>query len=260
MIDCKVSITAIYLFVSKCCRLIFFKNISIIKNMKQNILIIDDDIEICKMLSLYLNEQGFITSAVGSGKEMDKWLKTNTPDLVLLDLMLPEEDGLSIAKRLRYNFANLPIIMLSAKGDEIDRIIGLEVGADDYLPKPFNPRELLARIHARLRNNQPTNKTPDNIFEFGDYVFNHKTLILTKNDKEITLSHAETQLLQLFIQNQNKPISREFILDNLLGMDYDPFDRTIDVRIARLRKKIEKNPANPEFIRTMRGVGYRFTP
>ena len=230
-------------------------------NDNKKILIVDDDPGICRMLMRYLNEQGFDSKSVENALEMDKWMDSNQPDLILLDLMLPGEDGLSIARRLR-GASNIPIIMLTAKGEEIDRIIGLEIGADDYLPKPFNPRELLARINALLRRSsyKKTTLMPEtNLFEFGPYSFNKDSLILLKDNKEITLGYADTQLLQLFIDNQNHPISRDFILDQLSGIDRDPFDRSIDVRITRLRKKIELNPSQPQFIRTVRGVGYRFT-
>ena len=228
----------------------------------QKILIVDDDPGICRMLTRYLNEQGFDSECVGDGEQMDLWLAKHQPDLILLDLMLPGEDGLSIARRLRGS-SQIPIMMLTAKGEDIDRIIGLEIGADDYLAKPFNPRELLARIHSLLRRSAYTTKTPaleGNSFEFGAYSFNKDALLLSLNGQEITLGYADTELLQLFINNPNHPISRDFILDELSGIDRDPFDRSIDVRITRLRKKIEPDPSKPQFIRTVRGVGYRFTP
>jgi DNA-binding response OmpR family regulator len=228
----------------------------------KRILIVDDDPGICRMLTRYLNEQGFKSESVGDAIQMDEWLSNHQPDLILLDLMLPGEDGLSIARRLRAT-SKTPIMMLTAKGEDIDRIIGLEIGADDYLAKPFNPRELLARINALLRRSAYTD-TPQtsetNVFLFGPYSFNKDSLILLLDNKEIALGYADTQLLQLFINNPNHPISRDFILDELSGIDRDPFDRSIDVRITRLRKKIEPDPGKPQFIRTVRGVGYRFTP
>ncbi|MBT4181528.1 MAG: response regulator [Candidatus Thioglobus sp.] len=228
----------------------------------QKILIVDDDPGICRMLTRYLGEQGFDSESVGDGEQMDLWLSNHQPDLILLDLMLPGEDGLSIARRLRGS-SQVPIMMLTAKGEDIDRIIGLEIGADDYLAKPFNPRELLARIHSLLRRSAYTAKpeAPEGgSFKFGPYVFNTDALLLSQNDQEIALGYAEIELLQLFIKNPNHPISRDFILDELSGIDRDPFDRSIDVRITRLRKKIEPDPSKPQFIRTVRGVGYRFTP
>jgi DNA-binding response OmpR family regulator len=226
------------------------------------ILIVDDDSGICRMLVRYLKEQGFDGHSVGDGIEMDQWLENNQPDLILLDLMLPGEDGLSIARRLRVN-STVPIIMITAKDEDVDRIIGLEIGADDYLSKPFNPRELLARIHALLRrvNYTQAAQTPtDKVFTFGDYTFNRNSLILLNGNTEVPLGYGDTELLQLFIDNQNRPISRDFILNELSGIERDPFDRSIDVRITRLRKKIEPNSSQPQFIRTVRGIGYRFTP
>jgi DNA-binding response OmpR family regulator len=228
----------------------------------QKILIVDDDPGICRMLTRYLNEQGFDSECVGDGEQMDLWLSSHQPDLILLDLMLPGEDGLSIARRLR-GASQVPIMMLTAKGEDIDRIIGLEIGADDYLAKPFNPRELLARIHSLLRRSAYTTNThtiEGSSFEFGAYSFNKDALLLSLNGQEVALGYADTELLQLFINNPNHPISRDFILDELSGIDRDPFDRSIDVRITRLRKKIEPDPSKPQFIRTVRGVGYRFTP
>jgi len=225
------------------------------------LLIVDDDSGICRMLVRYLEDQGLKSESVGNANEMDRWFSQNSADLIILDLMLPGEDGLSIARRLRSD-SNIPIIMLTAKGDEIDRIIGLEVGADDYLAKPFNPRELLARIHSLLRrvNYKNTAESGDEIVSFGAYQFNKKSLILTRSGKEVELGYADIGLLQLFIDKPNQPLSRDFILNQLSGIDRDPFDRSVDVRVTRLRKKIEPDPASPQFIRTARGIGYRFTP
>jgi len=225
------------------------------------ILIVDDDPGICRMLVRYLEDQGLKSESVGSAIEMDAWLEINSANLIVLDLMLPGEDGLSIARRLRAG-SNIPIIMLTAKGDEIDRIIGLEVGADDYLAKPFNPRELLARIHSLLRraNYQNVDDSSDEVVFFGEFQFNKKSLILTRSGKEIELGYSDIGLLQLFIEKPNQPLSRDFILNQLSGIDRDPFDRSVDVRVTRLRKKIESDPASPQFIRTARGIGYRFTP
>lgn len=225
------------------------------------ILLVDDDPGICRMLVRYLEDQGLKSESVGSAIEMDAWLEVNSANLIVLDLMLPGEDGLSIARRLSGN-SNIPIIMLTAKGDEIDRIIGLEVGADDYLSKPFNPRELLARIHSLLRraNYQNVDDSSDEVVRFGEYQFNTKSLILTCSGKEVELSYADIGLLRLFIEKPNQPLSRDFILNQLSGVDRDPFDRSVDVRVTRLRKKIESDPATPQFIRTVRGIGYRFTP
>jgi DNA-binding response OmpR family regulator len=227
-----------------------------------HVLVVDDDWETRELLSNYLGTQGFQVSTVEDGPTMDTWLATDTPDLVILDLMLPGEDGLSIARRLRSEL-KVPIIIVSARGEDIDRIVGLEVGADDYLPKPFNPRELLARIRAVLRRSVPppeVDGSPDNRIEFGPFVFQPEERLLYRNGKEVELSRAEFDLLAIFIERPNKALSRDQIMDHLKRYDRDPFDRSIDVRVTRLRHKIEADSANPRFIRTVWGVGYQFTP
>ena len=223
------------------------------------LLIVDDDPGICRMLVRYLEDQGIRSESVGNASEMDVWLETNSASLIVLDLMLPGEDGLSIARRLRSG-SNIPIIMLTAKGDEIDRIIGLEIGADDYLAKPFNPRELLARIHSLLRraNYQNAEEPSDEVFNFGDYQFNKKSLILTQSGKEVELGYADIGLLRLFIDKPNQPLSRDYILNQLSGIDRDPFDRSVDVLISRLRNKLGETPENTRFIKTVHGIGYIF--
>lgn len=227
------------------------------------LLVVDDDLGIRELLSQYLGDQGFTVSAVEDGKAMDAWLAENTADLVILDLMLPGEDGLSLARRLRSDH-KLPIIMISARGEEVDRIVGLEVGADDYLPKPFNPRELLARVRSVLRRNRPPVETkPDNntdVYFFGAFRFEPEKRVLYKDSDEIDLSKAEFDLLNVLVKHPNRVLSRDFILECLSGKDRDPFDRSVDVRVTRLRHKIEDDPAQPRFVRTVWGVGYQFTP
>jgi len=229
----------------------------------ETILVVDDDPKLQKLLSLYLTEQGYITAVAGDGVEMDAWLQNNQPDLVVMDLMLPGEDGLSLAQRLRKS-KNIPIIMLSARGDEVDRIVGLEMGADDYLPKPFNPRELLARIRAVLRRNTTTAQDEDicskKIISFGEFRLDTKQKILFKSDKEIELTTGEITLLIVLAQHSDRVLSRDQLMDMLTGHNHEPFDRSIDVRITRLRHKIETTPSSPRFIRTVWGQGYRFTP
>jgi len=227
-----------------------------------HLLVVDDDRETRDLLSLYLGEQGFDVSAVEDGRAMDAWLAENTTDLVILDLMLPGEDGLSIARRLRTEL-KLPIVMISARGEELDRIVGLEVGADDYLPKPFNPRELLARIRAVLRRSTPVAETDHEdgkSFLFGSYRLDAPRRLLFRGDNEVELSRAEFDLLSVFADNPNRVLSRDQIMDQLSGHDRDPFDRSIDVRVTRLRHKIEEDATEPRFIRTVWGVGYQFTP
>jgi two-component system phosphate regulon response regulator OmpR len=227
-----------------------------------HLLVVDDDSETRELLSLYLGQQGFDVAVVEDGKAMDAWLAGNSTDLVILDLMLPGEDGLSIARRLQSDH-KLPIVMISARGEELDRIVGLEVGADDYLPKPFNPRELLARIRAVLRRSSSTDEAdPDRRtgHEFGEFRLDDARRVLYRNDQEVELSRAEFDLLQVFVSHPSRVLSRDLIMDLLSGGDREPFDRSIDVRVTRLRHKIEHDPSNPKLIRTVWGIGYQFTP
>ncbi len=227
-----------------------------------HLLVVDDDSETRELLSLYLGQQGFDVAVVEDGKAMDAWLAGNSTDLVILDLMLPGEDGLSIARRLQSDH-KLPIVMISARGEELDRIVGLEVGADDYLPKPFNPRELLARIRAVLRRSSSTGQVDparSTSHEFADFRFDDARRVLYCNDQEVQLSRAEFDLLQVFVSHPNRVLSRDLIMDLLSGGDREPFDRSIDVRVTRLRHKIEDDPSNPKLIRTVWGIGYQFTP
>ena len=228
---------------------------------KTHLLVVDDDRETRDLLSMYFMEQGFDISTVQDGPDMDAWLAANSTDLVILDLMLPGEDGLSLARRLRGEY-KLPIVMISARGEEIDRIVGLEVGADDYVPKPFNPRELLARVRAVLRRSAPEDAAsqPSGMREFGEFRLSLDKRILTKGGAEFDLSRAEFDLLHVFVEHPNRVLSRDSIMDLLSGRERDPFDRSIDVRVTRLRHKIEDDPARPRFIRTVWGVGYQFTP
>lgn len=229
----------------------------------ETILIIDDDPRIQKLLTQYLTEHGYHAPALADGAAMDSWLKDNSPDMVILDLMLPGEDGLSLARRLRTEF-DFPIIMLTARGEELDRIIGLEVGADDYMAKPFNPRELLARIRAVFRrglsNKESIAETKESHYRFGDFNLDPEQGILLREGEEVTLTHGELSLLLILLEHPNRILSRDQLMDLISGNDRDPFDRSIDVRITRLRQKIEQRPSKPRFIRTVWGQGYRFTP
>jgi DNA-binding response OmpR family regulator len=227
------------------------------------ILVVDDDADLRNLLQRYLSEQGFDVTAVEDGPAMDAYLADQHAELIILDLMLPGEDGLSIARRLQ-NSHNIPIIMLSARGDDVDRIVGLEVGADDYLPKPFNPRELLARIRAVLRRPAATATEPGDseqqIFTFGPYQFNLTTRELKKDNQKVALTTGEYSLLAIFVQHPNRVLSRDMLVDMIKGFDRSPYDRSIDVRVTRLRRKIEPDPASPLYIQTVWGEGYRFLP
>ncbi len=231
---------------------------------KYKILIVDDDPGICELLQRYLLEQGLMVSAVHDGKAMDNYLHAHPVDLLILDLMLPGEDGLSIARRLS-TVSDVPIIILSAKGEDVERIIGLEMGADDYLAKPFNPRELLARIHAVLRRKQGQQEElepADNErhYTFGDFDLNLGSRTLKKNGEVIELTGGEYDILEVFIRHPNQVLSRDQLVDQLNGYERSPFDRSIDVRVTRLRKRIESDIKQVQYIRTIRGIGYMFTP
>jgi len=229
----------------------------------KRILVVDDDAGLRELLQEYLAAQGFQVIAVADGKGMDAYLADEQADLIILDLMLPGEDGLSLARRLRTK-NDLPIIMLSARGEDVDRIIGLEVGADDYLAKPFNPRELLARIRALLRRNEKVAdkadiKKPEE-HRFGPFRLNLESRDLHKNAESIPLTAGEFNLLRIFVEHPNRVLNRDGIMDLLKGYERSPFDRSIDVRVTRLRRKIEADASAPTYIRTIWGEGYLFVP
>jgi two-component system phosphate regulon response regulator OmpR len=226
------------------------------------ILIVDDDAQLRSLLNRYLAQEGFAVFGVADGGAMDRWLTQNQADLIILDLMLPGEDGLSLARRLSKN-SQIPIIMVSARGEDIDRIVGLEVGADDYLPKPFNPRELLARIRAVLRRRQggaAAQEAESAAIAFGPYRLDKQRRELTCDGKAVTLTSGELNLLQVFAERPNRVLDRDQLLDLLKGYERSPFDRSIDVQVARLRAKIEPDTKRPQYIRTVWGKGYMFTP
>ncbi len=229
---------------------------------EKKILIVDDEKKLRDLLTSYLTKEGFNAVAVADGVEMDKYLKNNRVDLVILDLMLPGEDGLSIGRRLHQN-NNLPIIILSARGNEVDRIIGLEIGADDYLAKPFNPRELLARIRSVLRRNTEKIKKnqADNshLYKFDSFCLDTNKHELTKDNNIISLTTGEFNMLSIFLQNTNNVLSRDRLLEIIKGYERDPLDRSIDICIGRLRKKIELDPSNPIYLKTVWGAGYMFS-
>jgi len=230
----------------------------------QRILIIDDDARLRELLLRYLSEQGFAAKAVEDGSALDKALKLNHYHLLVLDLMLPGEDGLAILRRLRGAGEHVPVILLTAKGDEIDRIVGLEMGADDYLPKPFNPRELVARINAVLRRKglQPAG-APDveeKLIAFGACELNLATRMLMRSGAPVALTTGEFALLKALVTHPRHPLSRDKLMELARGRDHEPFDRAIDVQVSRLRKLIEADPAKPRFIQTVWGHGYVFVP
>lgn len=229
----------------------------------KKILMVDDDVRMRELLQRYLTEQGFDIKTVADAKEMDTALAIDSVDLLVLDLMLPGEDGLAICRRLRANNVSTPVIMLTARGDEVDRIIGLEMGADDYLPKPFNPRELLARINAVLRRHEhspESENTGKETFSFGDFVFDPSTRSLSKNGMQITITSGEFALLKVFTEHPRQPLSRDRLMQLARGRELDVFDRSIDVQVSRLRRIVEPDPAHPRYLQTMWGFGYVFIP
>lgn len=218
------------------------------------LLIVDDDRELSFMLATYLTGQGYLVTVLHHGGELDTLLAQAAPDLLILDVMLPGEDGLSIARRLS---GTLPILMLSAKGEDIDRILGLEFGADDYLAKPFNPRELLARVRALLRraHKQPPNDT----LNFGEYTLDLTRRSLHKNGAPLALTSAEFALLKVLASHPGRVFTRDDLVTVTSdGPDRLPFDRSIDARVARLRKKLDDASDAPRYIRTVWGTGYVF--
>jgi two-component system, OmpR family, phosphate regulon response regulator OmpR len=229
------------------------------------ILVVDDDARIRDLLRRYLTQEGFEVIVAEDGKALSKILMRDAVDLIVLDLMLPGEDGLSICRRLRNNKDHTPVIMLTAKGEDVDRIVGLEVGADDYLGKPFNPRELLARIHAVLRR-RPAQESPGapssekEIFNFGQFSFDMGQRVLKKDGEEVPLTTGEFAMLKTLVRHARMPLSREKLALLARGREFEPYDRSLDVQVSRLRKLIEIDPATPRYIQTVWGVGYVFIP
>ncbi len=229
------------------------------------ILIVDDDMRGRELLRRYLSQEGFQVLQAENGKTLTRVLQREPVDLIVLDVMMPGEDGLSICQRLRHSNDQTPIIMLTAKGAETDRIVGLEEGADDYLTKPFNPRELLARIHAVLRRRPlpeaPGSPSPDQeIVEFGPFCLDLGRRSLHRGDEVIALTSGEFAMLKALVRHQRKSLSREKLAHLTRGRDLEPFDRSLDVQISRLRKLIEVDPSQPRYIQTVWGMGYVFVP
>ncbi|MCW9035866.1 MAG: response regulator [Rhodospirillales bacterium] len=225
-----------------------------------HILVVDDDREIRDLVGGFLTKHGYRASLARDGQEMKKVLLDHSIDLVVLDLMMPGEDGLSLCRNLRAK-SNIPVIMLTAMGEETDRIIGLEMGADDYLPKPFNPRELLARIKAVLRRAGEGGQTAGdrNVLKFEGWKLKvNERELLSAEDMVVPLSGGEYELLLAFLERPQRVLSRDQLLDFARGRDAQPFDRAIDVQVSRLRKKLEPDPKEPVLIKTVRGGGYIF--
>ena len=227
------------------------------------ILIVDDDVRICRLLAQFLEGAGYAVRAASTGDEMRRLIVAIPPDLVILDLMLKGEDGLELARELRSQ-SDVAIIMLTGKTDVVDKVVGLEIGADDYITKPFDLRELLARVHSVLRRNPRSNSTSHekqpSVVRFAGWTLDMPAYELTSpaGDK-IALTSSEFHLLSALVTRHNRVLPREEILDLVAGREWSPVDRSVDVLVGKLRKKIEKDPANPALIKTIRGVGYKFT-
>ncbi|WP_150304464.1 osmolarity response regulator transcription factor OmpR [Pseudomonas saliphila] len=230
----------------------------------EKILIVDDDVRLRRLLERFLTEQDYRVRAVENTEQMDRLLARELYSLIVLDLMLPGEDGMTACKRLRDQGNRTPIIMLTAKGDETSRIEGLEMGADDYLPKPFNPRELVARIKAVLRRQSPqvpgAPSADDNEVTFGEFVLSLATRELKRGDEVHMLTTGEFAVLKALVQHPREPLTRDKLMQLARGREWDALERSIDVQISRLRRMLEPDPSKPRYIQTVWGVGYVFVP
>ena len=229
----------------------------------ERILIVDDDSRIRQMVTRYFEDEGFVVIGASDGQAMRKALSDNVIDLILLDLVLPNsEDGLSLAREIRAG-SDVPIVMLTGRDDVLDRIIGLEVGADDYIPKPFHLREVLARVRSILRRRKPTEPVAQDVgqvLEFDGWKLEiSRRRLLNPGEQEVELTTGEFDMLAVMVRNSGRVLTREMLMDQTRGRQFEAYDRSIDAQIARLRKKIEPDPAHPTFIRSVRGVGYIFT-
>jgi two-component system phosphate regulon response regulator OmpR len=227
----------------------------------QRILVVDDDVALRELITSYLNASGYQVEGVGDGVAFRASMARQGVDLVVLDLMLPGEDGLSLLKWLRTE-GGPPVIIVSARGEEVDRVVGLEVGADDYLAKPFGPRELLARVRAVLRRGGGNAPAPQETgaLVFSPFRLDVATHVLLREGSEIPLTSGEFTLLRIFLEHPNQVLTRDHLITLVKGYERAPFDRSVDVRVTRLRRKIEPNPEAPIYLRTIWGEGYLFSP
>jgi len=230
-----------------------------------HILLVDDDAEIRAMVSKFLHDHGLTVTAAADGRDMFAALAKDRFDLILLDIMMPGEDGLSLCRRLQSQNHAPPVILLTAVDGEVERILGLEIGADDYVVKPFSPRELLARIRTVLRRVDRSGERPQpataKSFQFSGWTIDlDRRDLVSPEGTVVILTSTEFDLLALFVESPRRALSRDQLLEALHGRAAQPFDRTMDVQISRLRRKLEKDPQNPELIKTLRNEGYFFTP
>ena len=228
------------------------------------ILVVDDDLRLRSLLERFLKEQGYQVRTVADGQQMDRYLERENYHLIVLDLMLPGEDGFTICKRLRAADNDIPIIMLTAKGDEVDKVLGLELGADDYLSKPFSPRELAARIKAVMRRRVTevpgAPSAEESVVTFGRFKLNLATREMYDGDTALTLTSGEFAVLKSLVTHPRQPLSRDKLMNLARGRDYSALERSIDVQVSRLRRMLGDDPAKPRYIQTVWGVGYVFVP
>jgi DNA-binding response OmpR family regulator len=226
--------------------------------MKKKILIIEDEQDLIKGLKLNLYDEGFDVDWAVNGTEGLRKAIEETPDLIILDIMLPEMDGLEVCRKLRQKNISTPVIMLTAKGEEIDKVVGLEIGADDYITKPFSIRELIARIKVRLRHAENERKSVSELYSFGDIEIDFIKFKIKRKGKELDLTSLELDIVKYFINHRGEVVARNDLLDKIWGYESYPTTRTIDNHILKLRKKIEDDPSHPRYIISVYGGGYRF--
>jgi len=226
--------------------------------MKEKILIIEDEEDLVKGLKLNLSGEGYEVDWAYDGEEGLRKALDEAYDLIILDIMLPKMNGLDICRELRQKKINIPIVMLTAKGEEVDKVVGLEIGADDYITKPFSVRELLARIKAHLRREKREEKAVPKIYNFGDVEIDFARFKVIRRGKELDLTSLEMEILKYFISHKGEVVTRGTLLDKIWGYESYPTTRTIDNHILKLRKKIEENPSHPKYILSVYGEGYRF--
>ncbi|SMC21552.1 two-component system, OmpR family, alkaline phosphatase synthesis response regulator PhoP [Clostridium acidisoli DSM 12555] len=224
----------------------------------EKILIVDDEEHILELIKFNLENNGFKVICANNGNDALKLAKNEVPQLVLLDLMLPGIDGYDVCREIRrdQSISTMPVIMITAKGEELDKILGLELGADDYITKPFSVRELVARVKAVLRRTKT--QYMDKIYNFDNIYIDFQKHEIVKDNKKVDLTLKEFELLQILVRNKGRVMTRDFLLDKVWGYEYVGETRTVDVHIRHLRQKIENDDKNPQYIETIRGIGYRF--